>query len=224
MGRASGRKKQRRESGSGEGHDAVRRLGSHYTPAWLARRVVRKTLEPLLMWMEQDPEGWDRSHPRPKAPEPPRAADPRLPGCPCNPASHLKRRECPVHGIAAEQRIFDGIRRQREEDAASMGPLTRARIAELVPAYQRQIRAMSPYVRRFNAKRTQVEVSRNGVFSVLAGPAEEGTVGEYDPKTQRAFERGVQACARALAHLSLNEAPGGFSIFGFTFDHAGKLR
>lgn len=53
-----------------ENEKVRRKLGAYNTPMWLAEDVVAKTLYPHLLWMAQDPEGWDRAHQRPPVPPP----------------------------------------------------------------------------------------------------------------------------------------------------------
>jgi hypothetical protein len=113
MGRASGRKKQRRQGA--EGRDERHRLGAHYTPPWLAEDVVSKALYPHLLWMSQDPEGWDRAHRRPEPK--PRDPHPMIPGCYCDPTRWFLRRECPTHGVEAEQARYKTAEHQRRWEA-----------------------------------------------------------------------------------------------------------
>lgn len=179
------------------------KLGSHNTPMHLAERVVARALEPHLLWMAQDPEGWDRAHRRPEPP--PLKPHPLIPGCYCDPTGWaIRRRECPVHGIArAMEALASRERADAEERRRCDGPLL-GMLELAVPMWIDRLRTVPADDRITEAR---------GLAQVIAS---KGDVLQFGSKKKGEQAEVFNACAKGLAALAFQ--PGGVKFCGIHWD------
>ncbi len=169
--------RKKRDSPTGEtfrppedGAKERRKLGGHHTPMDLAEQVVRKALEPHLMWMSQDPEGWDRAH---------------------------AARDAPVHGPIRAPR--SGADRRHEERLAReraafrldkiAAPLLIA-LEAAVPLAILEMRRLSPEM-RIEIAHGLAETVASKSDILMFGSKKKGEVAEIF----NAVARGLAACA-----------------------------
>jgi hypothetical protein len=199
MGRASGRKKGRN---GGAGREERKRLGAHYTPMSMCEEIVQKALYPHLLWMTQDPEGWDRAHP-PAAPPSPRRPNRQVPGCFCDLAFRRLRRDCRVHGIEAEQTSNANARARAAEETRELGSGGAVLLAALelaVPMWIDQLRSWTENDRIAMA------------HSLATTVASKGDILQFGSKRKGEQAEVFNATAKGLAALAF--APGGVTFCG----------
>jgi hypothetical protein len=194
-----------------------RRTGAYFTPMSLVNRIVARTLEPHLLWMSEDPEGWGRAHARPSIPK---AVGPHqfahqypLP-CGCYP--HLLKRECAEHGEQARVRGDEAAKRREAANRSAVmdeggwaAGLLLAALEERVPV---EIEAMRPWDRdrRIALAHSLVDTIACGGDVLSYGSMKKGAKG--DAEVAEVFS----ALARGIAAGAFQ--PGGVTFIGMHWD------